>query len=112
MNKDIALDAKNQPNMFQKFGSAISSIISPPALAEQPSSSSKLNPAQIQTQNNVPRINPPSKSKVKVVYAPSPAGGGMNGRRGSGASPSVPSFSATHPNSESRRRIAAVLGVK
>ena len=103
---------KNQPNMFQKFGSAISSIISPPALAEQPSSSSKLNPAQIQTQNNVPRINPPSKSKVKVVYAPSPAGGGMGGRRGSGASPSVPSFSAVHPNSESRRRNAAVLGVK
>jgi predicted chitinase len=103
---------KNQPNMFQKFGSAISSIISPPALAEQPSSSSKLNPAQIQTQNNVPRINPPSKSKVKVVYATSPAGGGMGGRRGSGASPSVPSFSAVHPNSESRRRSAAVLGVK
>jgi hypothetical protein len=30
----------------------------------------------------------------------------------SGASPSVPSFSAIHPNSESRRRNAAVLGVK
>ena len=102
---------KNQPNMFQKFGSAISSIISPPALAEQPSSSSKLNPAQIQTQNNVPRINPPSKSKVKVVYATSP-GGMPKLNTSSGASPSVPSFSAVHPNSESRRRSAAVLGVK
>ena len=102
---------KNQPNMFQKFGSAISSIISPPALAEQPSSSSKLNPAQIQTQNNVPRINPPSKSKVKVVYATSP-GGMPKLNTSSGASPSVPSFSAVHPNSESRRRNAAVLGVK
>jgi len=102
---------KNQPNMFQKFGSAISSIMSPPALAEQPSASSKLNPAQIQTQNNVPKINPPSKSKVKVVYATSP-GGMPKLNTSSGASPSVPSFSAVHPNSESRRRNAAVLGVK
>jgi len=103
--------AKNQPNMFQKFGSAISSIMSPSALAEQPSASSKLNPAQIQTQNNVPKINPPSKSKVKVVYATSP-GGMPKLNTSSGASPSVPSFSAVHPNSESRRRNAAVLGVK
>ncbi len=102
---------KNQPNMFQKFGSAISSIMSPPALAEQPSASSKLNPAQTQTQNNVPKINPPSKSKVKVVYATSP-GGMPKLNTSSGASPSVPSFSAVHPNSESRRRNAAVLGVR
>ena len=65
---------------------------------------------QSQLKKSIPAV--PSKSKVKVVYAPPPAGGGMNGRRGSGASPSVPSFSATHPNPESRRRIAAVLGVK
>ena len=72
---------------------------------------SRLNPAQIQTQNNVPKINPPSKSKVKVVYATSP-GGMPKLNTSSGASPSVPSFSAVHPNSESRRRSAAVLGVK
>jgi predicted chitinase len=102
---------KNQPNMFQKFGSAISSIMSPPALAEQPSASSKLNPAQTQTQNNVPKINPPSKSKVKVVYATSP-GGIPKLNTSSGASPSVPSFSVVHPNSESRRQILAILGVK
>ena len=72
---------------------------------------SRLNPAQIQTQNNVPKINPPSKSKVKVVYATSP-GGMPKLNTSSGASPSVPSFSAVHPNSESRRRNAAVLGVK
>jgi hypothetical protein len=65
---------------------------------------------QSQLKKSIPAV--PSKSKVKVVYAPSPAGGGMGGRRGSGASPSVPSFSAVHPNSESRRRSAAVLGVK
>ena len=115
LKADVAAKPKptiqNQPNMFQKFGSAISSIISPPALAEQPSSSSKLNPAQIQTQNNIPKINPPSKSKVKVVYATSP-GGMPKLNTSSGASPSVPSFSAVHPNSESRRRSAAVLGVK
>ena len=69
------------------------------------------NPAQIQTQNNVPKINPPSKSKVKVVYATSP-GGMPKLNTSSGASPSVPSFSATHPNTQSRRRSAAVLGVK
>jgi hypothetical protein len=56
-------------------------------------------------------INPPSKSKVKVVYATSP-GGMPKLNTSSGASPSVPSFSAVHPNSESRRRNAAVLGVK
>jgi len=77
----------------------------------QSPSISRLNPAQIQTQNNVPKINPPSKSKVKVVYATSP-GGIPKLNTSSGASPSVPSFSAVHPNSESRRRNAAVLGVR
>jgi hypothetical protein len=56
-------------------------------------------------------IGQPSKSKVKVVYATSP-GGMPKLNTSSGASPSVPSFSSVHPNSESRRRNAAVLGVR
>ena len=63
------------------------------------------------SQSKAITINPPSKSKVKVVYATSP-GGMPKLNTSSGASPSVPSFSAVHPNSESRRRSAAVLGVK
>ena len=61
-------------------------------------------------QSNAMPIEPPSKSKVKVVYTT--ASGSMPKlNTSSGASPSVPSFSATHPNTQSRRRSAAVLGV-
>jgi len=60
-------------------------------------------------QSNAMPIEPPSKSKVKVVYTT--ASGASPSVPSSGASPSVPSFSAVHPNSESRRRNAAVLGV-
>jgi hypothetical protein len=63
------------------------------------------------------RVSPPtqpSRPAPKIVYGGSGAKStfqntGGNGRYGK---PSVPSFSAVHPNSESRRRNAAVLGVK
>ena len=63
------------------------------------------------------RVSPPtqpSRPAPKIVYGGSGSKStfqntGGNGRYGK---PSVPSFSAVHPNSESRRRNAAVLGVK
>ena len=63
------------------------------------------------------RVSPPtqpSRPAPKIVYGGSGAKStfqntGGNGRYGK---PSVPSFSAVHPNSESRRRNAAVLGVR
>ncbi|NDG26139.1 MAG: hypothetical protein EB120_03055 [Proteobacteria bacterium] len=76
-----------------------------------PSTHSKSQKPQSDSRSENAKINPPSKSKVKVVYATSP-GGMPKLNTSSGASPSVPSFSAVHPNSESRRRSAAVLGVK
>ena len=68
---------------------------------------------QSQLKKSIPAV--PSKSKVKVVYGAGSGGRGSSTKSqlmGSGASPSVPSFSAVHPNSENRRRNAAVLGVK
>jgi putative chitinase len=104
---------KNQPNIFQKFGSAISSIITPPSLAMtmKSSESSKLNPAQIQTKNNVPRITPLPKPKPRVVYETTSADTPKS-NSSSGASPRVPSFSSTHPNPENRRQLLATLGIK
>ena len=55
---------------------------------------------------------PTTKPKVNVIFGEIPKKSSFNLKSSSGASPSVPSFSAVHPNSESRRRSAAVLGVK
>jgi len=69
---------------------------------------SRLNPAQIQTQNNVPRITPTPRPAPKIVYAPPVAGGGMGGRRGSGAKPTIPQFNASKNNSKTAKQ----LGIK
>lgn len=58
-------------------------------------------------------VTPPTKPKVKVTY--NPAGGGMNGRRGSGSnpsggSPSVPQFNSA-ASTRSRKRTASTYGI-
>ena len=69
---------------------------------------SRLNPAQIQTKNNIPRITPTPRPAPKIVSAPSVAGGGMGGRRGSGAKAMIPQFNAYKNNSKTAKQ----LGVK
>ena len=92
--------AKKQEEMMRELG------VKPDGYVNMRGQKLNLGP-----QSKAMPIEPPSKSKVKVVYATSP-GGMPKLNTSSGASPSVPSFSAVHPNSESRRRSAAVLGVK
>lgn len=48
-------------------------------------------------------ITPTPKPQPKVVTQQQVAGGGMNGRRGSGASPSVPQFPASKPNKKTSK---------
>ena len=69
---------------------------------------SRLNPAQIQTKNNIPRITPTPRPAPKIVSAPSVVGGGMSGRRGSGAKAMIPQFNAYKNNSKTAKQ----LGVK
>jgi hypothetical protein len=69
---------------------------------------SRLNPAQIQTKNNIPRITPTPRPAPKIVSAPSVAGGGMSGRRGSSAKATIPQFNPSKNNS----KIAKQLGIK
>ena len=57
-------------------------------------------------------LMPTTKPKVNVIFGDIPKKSSFNPKSSSGASPKIPSFSAVHPNSESRRRNAAVLGVK
>ena len=108
--------AKNQPNMFQKFGSTISSIMSPPALAEQqPSASSKLNSSKIQPQNDlsyrqkqakiaktnpsIKSVSPPVKRDSGGYSAPIGVNGSNNGgRRSASVGSQTPSFSARNPS--------------
>ena len=57
-------------------------------------------------------LMPTTKPKVNVIFGDIPQKSAFNLKSPSSASPSVPSFSVVHPNSESRRQILAILGVK
>jgi len=69
--------------------------------------------ARLATTKPKPRvITPTPKPKPKVVSGSTRvAGGGMNGARGSGSRPSVPSISSTRPGS-TNRKVANQLGVR
>jgi len=54
------------------------------------------------------QITPTPKPAPKVVTKTSVAGGGMGGKRGSGASPSVPQFPSSKTNSKTKKQ----LGIK
>ena len=103
--------AKNQPNIFQQLGSAIGSIFSPrPAMASEGSieaPSARLQKAQL---GNRYSISAPSKSKTRVVYTSASGDGAKPNISSGGGTPTVPSFSASHPSGHSRS--AKVLGIK
>jgi GH24 family phage-related lysozyme (muramidase) len=102
---------KNQPNIFQQLGSAIGSIFSPrPAMASEGSieaPSARLQKAQL---GNRYSISAPSKSKTRVVYTSASGDGAKPNISSGGGTPTVPSFSASHPSGHSQ--VAKVLGIK
>ena len=53
-------------------------------------------------------ITPTPKPAPKVVTKPKVAGGGMGGKRGSGASPSIPKFSASGKSSRKEKNIYGI----
>jgi len=57
-------------------------------------------------------LMPTTKPKVNVIFGDIPQKSAFNPKGSSSASPSVPSISSTHPKSEHRRQILAILGVK
>ncbi len=57
-------------------------------------------------------LMPITKPKVNVIFGDIPQKSAFNSKSPSSASPSVPSISSTHPKSEHRRQILAILGVK
>jgi len=102
---------KNQPNIFQQLGSAIGSIFSPrPAMASEglvKTPSARLQKSQL---GNRYSISSPSKSKTRVVYTSASDTGTKPNISSGGGTPTVPSFSASHPSGHSRS--AKVLGIK
>ena len=61
------------------------------------------------------RVSPPtqpSRPKVNVVFGDIPKKSSFNLKSSSSTSPKIPSISSTHPKSEHRRQILAILGVK
>jgi len=60
--------------------------------------------------SNVPKITPPSKQKVQVIYSHGTGGARTKADLMGGATPKVPSFSASHPSGHSRS--AKMLGIK
>ena len=57
-------------------------------------------------------LMPTTKPKVNVIFGEIPKKSSFNLKSSSGASPKIPSISSTHPKSEHRRQILAILGVK
>ena len=102
---------KNQPNIFQQLGSTIGSIFAPrPAMASEgyrEAPSARLEKAQL---GNRYSISAPSKSKTKVVYTSASGDGVKPNISSGGGTPTVPSFSASHPSGHSQ--VAKVLGIK
>ena len=106
--KDI--DAKNER---KKYDEAARNNIS--SLKQRGASQNTISRTQAQLAKTKPStsrtpVNPPTKPKPKVTVV---AGGGMGGRRGSGAKPSttgVPGVRASHP--QGTRRNQGVLGIR
>jgi len=57
-------------------------------------------------------LMPTTKPKVNVIFGDIPQKSAFNPKGSSSASPKIPSISSTHPKSEHRRQILAILGVK
>ena len=57
-------------------------------------------------------LMPTTKPKVNVIFGDIPKKSSFNLKSSSSASPKIPSISSTHPKSEHRRQILAILGVK
>ena len=57
-------------------------------------------------------LMPTTKPKVNVIFGDIPKKSSFNSKSSSSASPKIPSISSTHPKSEHRRQILAILGVK